>query len=159
MNTTKTEMPILVSSVMQRQPISLLESDTIQDAVDKMSEHHVSALAIVNPDNVLVGIVSVNDLLRLVQSAEQSLEDRVTIYDNCLWLTELIRDMLGEDEVTTAMSASPITARHNDPLAHVAQLMLSNQIHHIPIVDDGKRLVGMVSSIDFVRLAIDGLGN
>ncbi|SMP43388.1 CBS domain-containing protein [Neorhodopirellula lusitana] len=151
--TTTTQSPLLVSSVMQHRLVKLHENDTIQDAVEKLNDNHVSALPVVNDDDQLVGILTVTDLLRLVQDAEQSLEDRMTIYENCYWLTELIRDTLGNNEVTTAMSVKPITASADEPLERVANLMLDHKVHHIPITTDGKQLVGMVSSLDFVRLA------
>jgi CBS domain-containing protein len=159
MAVTNAELQILVSSVMQPQSAILLETDTIQDAVDKMSERHLSALAVVNTDGVLVGILTLNDLLRLVQETEQSLEDQMTIYENCSWLIELIRARLGDDEVTSAMSCSPVTVRQDETLTHVAQLMLKHQVHHIPVTDRDKKLVGMVSSFDFVRIAADGLSD
>ncbi|QDT01951.1 inosine 5'-monophosphate dehydrogenase [Rubripirellula lacrimiformis] len=157
MATTTAQSPLLASSVMQRDVVTLLESDTIQDAVDKLTENHVSAIPIVTVDGQLVGVLTVSDLLRLVQDAEQSLEDRMTIYENCFWLTELIRDQLGNDEVTTAMSGSPVTARPNDPLQRVAKLMLDHHVHHIPITDADEHLVGIISSFDFVRLATNAV--
>ncbi|KLU05660.1 CBS domain protein [Rhodopirellula islandica] len=148
-----TPSALRVSSVMQHPVVKLHETDSIQDAVDQLNENHVSALPVVNDDDQLVGILTVTDLLRLVQDAEQSLEDRMTVYENCFWLTELIRDTLGNNEVTTAMSSKPVTAKPDDPLQRVANLMLDHQVHHIPITTEGKQLVGMVSSVDFVRLA------
>ncbi|MGB7347237.1 MAG: CBS domain-containing protein [Pirellulaceae bacterium] len=153
MATTKTDMPMMVSSVMQRRLVKVNERDTIQKAVDKLTENHLSALPVVNEEDELVGILSVSDLLRLVQDAERTLEDNMSVYGDCYWLAELVRDMLGDDDVASAMTETPFTARQDDPLQEVARLMLEHQIHHVPITSDGKQLVGMVSSVDFVRLA------
>ncbi|TWU44515.1 CBS domain protein [Rubripirellula tenax] len=65
----------------------------------------------------------------------------------------------GNDEVAAVMSGVPITARQDETLGRVANLMLKHQVHHIPIVNSNKKLVGMVSSIEFVRLAADGQGD
>jgi CBS-domain-containing membrane protein len=65
----------------------------------------------------------------------------------------LIRDTLGDDEVTSAMSCAPLTARHDDSLQHAAQMMLKHHVHHLPITTPEKKLVGLISSLDFVRLA------
>jgi CBS domain-containing protein len=155
MISTKAEQPILASSVMQRRPISLLPSDTIQYAVDALSENHISAAPIVNEEGELVGMFTLHDLLRLVQSSEQSTEGHLPLQGNRFLLTKLIQDILGNDDISTAMSGSPITARQDDPLSRIAQLMLNHQVHHIPVVNEHKQLVGMISSIDFVRLAVD----
>lgn len=131
----------------------LHESDTIQDAVDKLNEHHLSALAVVNNQDKLVGILTVTDLLRLIQDAERSLEDRMMAYENSFWLTELIRDILSDNGVATVMSGMPITARRHDTLEQVAKLMIDHHVHHIPITTVDERLVGMISAFDFARLA------
>ena len=60
--------------------------------------------------------------------------------------------------------------KHRDPLSHVIttnlktvqisqkmsevhRLVVENQIHHVPVVD-GRRLVGMISTTDIIRLNI-----
>ena len=156
MNSTHTETSIPVHSVMQRHPVSVLDTDTIQDAVDRMSESRVSAMPVVDENRTLLGILSVNDMLRLVQETEQTLEEASLMYEASYYVTGLIRDKLGDNKTTSAMSASPVSARQDESLQCVAKRMLQHQVHHIPVVNSDNKLVGIISSIDFVRLATDG---
>ena len=153
MTTAKRQESYLAQHIMNANPVTVHETATIHEAIDKMAGDQVSALLIVDENNELKGVLSVNDLIRLVQSADQALDDRFPLYEDCYWVTELIRERLGTDEVTTAMSVCPITARQNDTLQVVAKKMVENKIHHVPITTHEQQLVGIVSSFDFVQLA------
>jgi CBS domain-containing protein len=48
-----------------------------------------------------------------------------------------------------------LSVRPDDSLAEVAGLLIDKHIHRVPVVEDD-RLVGMVSSLDFVRLFAEG---
>ncbi|MCA9136132.1 MAG: CBS domain-containing protein [Planctomycetales bacterium] len=153
MTTTTNHLPMSVGSLMQRHVITLDETDTVRDAIDRMVENHVSSLPVVNTDGQPVGVVSITDLLKSVQGADPMFDDQLTSLEARYWLSDFIRGKFGDKEVTAMMSELPVTARYDDPVGEVAQLMLQHQVHHIPVVSENKKLVGMVSSIDFVRLA------
>jgi CBS domain-containing protein len=44
-----------------------------------------------------------------------------------------------------------ITLGQRATVAHVAALMASEDVHHVPIVDDHGRLIGVVSTMDIIR--------
>lgn len=58
--------------------------------------------------------------------------------------------------VSALMTKTVITCSPNDNIAQVASTMLSRNIRHLP-VDDGNRLVGMVSIRDVLNLRLDEL--
>lgn len=81
---------------------------------------------------------------------------------------DLVEQLLALDEVATAkdspcccglapriaadlMMGIAITLGERASVAHAAALMATEDIHHIPIVDDDGQLVGIVSSMDVVR--------
>ena len=156
MTATNTQLLIHVENVMQRHPVTIRDDQTVQDAVDKMTENHVSALPVVDDDNCLKGILTINDLLRVMQDAEQTLDSDLAIYDDSFVVTDMIRETLGTDEVASVMSGRAISAEQGESLQRVAKLMIEHQVHHVPVVSKDKRLLGIVSAIDFVRLAADG---
>ncbi|TWT79612.1 Hypoxic response protein 1 [Planctomycetes bacterium CA13] len=154
---TKTTSEILIHSVMQRTPIKVYDSDTIIDAVDRMREHHISALPVIDEGGYLQGILTVNDLLRLVQDAGSKVMDDFPLYEDCYWVTELIRETLGTNEVTSAMTAAPVEASLDDTLKDVSKLMVEHQVHHVPVVGTDHKLLGIITTIDMVRLIADGV--
>lgn len=155
MNTTKTDTQILVESVMQRHPITIPDDATVQDAVDKMTEHHLSALPVVDDAQHLMGILTTADLLRVMQDAERTLDSDLAIYDQSSLITDLIRDTIGTDEIINIMSGATITVQQGESMQQVANLMLEKQVHHVPVVSKDNRLLGIVSTMDFVRLTAE----
>ena len=53
-------------------------------------------------------------------------------------------------QVASVMSRDVITAKQDDTLASVIESMLSRNISHIPVVDQDRTLVGIVSKTDIV---------
>ncbi len=155
MSTTKTSDSIMVESVMQRHPVTIADDATVQDAVDKMTEHHLSALPVVDEGQHLKGILTNNDLLRVLQDAERTLDSDLAIYDQSSLVTDLIRDTIGSDPVVNIMSTATITVQQGETIQQVAILMLEKQVHHVPVVSKDHRLLGILSSMDYVRLTAE----
>ncbi|MCM2374415.1 CBS domain-containing protein [Aporhodopirellula aestuarii] len=155
MSATQTDLRTPIHSFMRRQPITVMETDTIQDAVEKMTEEHLSALPVVDQDGCLKGIITVSDMLRLIQDAERTLDCDMAIYDESYLVVDLIRECLGSDEVASVMSNATVTAEQNDSLQKVAQLMVKHQVHHVPVINHDKRLLGIVSATDYVSFVAE----
>jgi CBS-domain-containing membrane protein len=77
----------------------------------------------------------------------------------------------GETDSPSARDLAPQTANElmmplaltlgeHATVAHAAALMASEDVHHIPIVDDDGRMIGLVSTMDVVRWLAknDGFG-
>ena len=131
MSAAQNSPEILNQNIMQRGPLSAVASDTVQTTLDILLSSHISALPIVDDDGLLMGIVTLRDLLAIASTR-------------------------GSDQVTVAMTEAPVTVKLNHPLRESARLMLEHQVHHLPVVSDDGRLVGVISTTDFVRLFADG---
>jgi CBS domain-containing protein len=59
--------------------------------------------------------------------------------------------------VSVLMTKTVITCSPNDNIAKVTSTMLSRNVRHLPVVDEGNRLVGMVSIRDVLNLRLDEL--
>ncbi len=55
------------------------------------------------------------------------------------------------------MTADPETVDVGDQLSRVRRLMAEKRFHHVPVVD-GRRLVGLLSATDMMRLSISAYG-
>jgi len=58
---------------------------------------------------------------------------------------------LPDISVESAMSRCVHTATPNDPLKRVLEIMADAQVHHVPIVDADRCVVGIVSITDVAR--------
>jgi CBS-domain-containing membrane protein len=54
------------------------------------------------------------------------------------------------------MTKDVVTAKKNMVLTDVIELLLRNQISAMPVVDDDKHIIGIVSEIDLVNLTLSG---
>jgi CBS domain-containing protein len=107
-------------------------ADTVLDAVDVMCRAHVGAL-LVMADDALVGIFSERDLMtRVVLTRRDPGATRVS-------------EVMTAGVYWVAMDTVP-----NDVLA----LMTDRRIRHVPVVDERRRIAGVVSIGDLVRWTV-----
>ena len=114
-------MPQL-SDVMRRDPIEVAPEDTLGEVAERMSEANVGAV-IVKDFGRLIGILTERDMLKAMAARVHTSEARVR-----QWMTE-----------------DPITAPEETEAEAAARLMLEHGFRHLPVVDDGGRVTGVVS--------------
>jgi|RhiMethySRZTD1v2_1073278.scaffolds.fasta_scaffold830204_2 CBS domain-containing protein len=59
--------------------------------------------------------------------------------------------------VSALMTTTVIACVSNDSVASVASTMLARSIRHIPVQDDGNRVIGMISIRDVLNVRVDEL--
>jgi CBS domain-containing protein len=69
---------LFVSDVMSPDVVVARERDSIESAIKQMEEHGVRRLPITNEGGVLVGILTLDDLLRHLTARQKELVDLVT---------------------------------------------------------------------------------
>ena len=129
---------ILVEDVMSTDIFTLGRNDKLSVADDLMKQQRIRHVPVLNSDGELCGILTQRDLFRgiLLRSlgygsrAEQIMLDSLSIKDAM------------HDEVSTISPEST--------LSDAADLMLSQKVGCLPVVDD-RRLVGLISEADFVK--------
>ncbi len=137
--------------IMSTELITVTPATPLQQAWQLFRTHRIKALPVVDGAGTLLGIVTPADFMR---AAELSLELEAEGFET-RW--RRLRDWAQRapaagkpdriDQVmTTAVSVAPVE-RH---LAELIPLFGSTGHHHIPIVGDGRRLLGMVTQSDVV---------
>ncbi len=124
----------------------------------------VSGFPVVEKDGRLVGIVSRSDVIRqlaIEQSLGEAMVDSVRDDTDEDWaessaqeIGQLVGRRMEGHRVGDIMRTDLISAAPDDSLGEVAARMLERGVHRVPVVEDGQ-LVGLISSMDFVRLAAD----
>ena len=117
-----------VEDVIQRAPISLASDTTIQNAAQCMSENGISSILVVDNDQ-LVGILTDRDIRNRVVA--KGLGFNVTVAAVMTHLPEFVfahRSLL--DALTT---------------------MTASNVHHLPVVDEQLRPVGMITATDLIK--------
>ena len=106
-----------------RPAVSVQESTTVEEAVRTMVEHRIGAV-IVLKGNEMAGIFSERDVL-----------DKIV----------LARRDPATTPVFAVMTSPVVAAPGNTEDAEAAETMTEHHIRHLPILDEERRVVGMVS--------------
>ena len=147
-----------VREVMSREIVSLHADATIHEALSTMVENSVTALPVVDSRDRCVGIFTTTDLLDLTWDVEDDVYqmDVVDPISRRL-LVDKLTQSLGNETVSSYMSEDVSTVGCETTLAMAARDMLRSHVHHLPVVDDKDRLVGIVSTTDILAEFADGV--
>jgi len=150
--------------VMQAEVRTVGPGMALADLERAFLKERVTGFPVVERDGRLVGIVSRSDVVRQL-SVEQSLGEQISDYyrqdgePSEVAALPSVGEHVGRRmeglKVRDVMVERLVTVAPDEPLGDLARRLVKERIHRIPVVDDG-RLVGIVSSIEFVRLFAEG---
>lgn len=133
--------------IMTDDVTTIEETSTLAQAVEIMEERGIRHLPVVRGSE-LVGMLSDRDLRGYGVSLVSDVET-----------LERLQARLGAP-VTNAMSSDVIRVRPSTDVGEVVDLLLEEQIHAVPVVDDDTdTLVGIVSTVDILRAVRDRLAD
>lgn len=124
---------IIPGIVREQEIVSLDKMDTVHDAVQAMSTHHIAAIAVTNTDGELLGIVSERDMTHRILAC--GLNPQSTL-------------------LADVMTANPETLRPSDDAMDAVELMLVRNFRHLPVVTEDGKVIAMVSMRDLLRAAL-----
>ena len=120
-----------VGTVMSIRIVSVEPGASVREAISKMMEEHIGAVAVCDGTH-LVGIFSERDVLRLAAEGAN------------------FHDLRVGDVMTTRL----VTASSDTSIVDAAHLMGEHKIRHLPIVE-GDNLIGMIGIRDVLRTLVE----
>jgi CBS domain-containing protein len=143
-----------VASVMTANPFTTTPKTPIAEVVQLLSEKRISGLPVVDEQGALVGIISETDLLWQERGATPPnflfILDAVIPLEVPGHFVQELRKVLGST-VVEVMTKNPVTIHPDQTAQEAAQIMMDKKIHRLPVVDENKNLVGIVTRGDIVR--------
>ena len=106
-------------------PITITKDQTVGDALQLMSENKIGGIPVIDADNMLIGIVTNRDL-RFQRDMSRKIEDVMT-----------------KDNIITT---------HSTELEKASEILLSNKIEKLPVVDDNGKLIGLITYKDITKV-------
>ena len=134
-----------ISDIMSSDIISVKPDDTILVVREKIANHHIHHIMVVELKNV-VGMISLNDLHKM--------EHQFTMFNNPeaeASNAQLFSTMLAKEIMTTPV----IRVKESEPVRIAVDLFLQNKFHALPVVNDKDELVGIVTTFDIIRHSLD----
>lgn len=138
---------------MSHPVVRIAPDASLGEAVRLMAQHNLGAVVVCDDQEQPVGILTESDLL--VRVAHPHFPPMLSILGAVIPLpgTQSANETLRQITavlVKELMSSPVHTAEADVPVADVADLMVEENIRHVPVVEND-RLVGMVSRGDLVR--------
>lgn len=151
-------METKLQTVQPRLPVAEFEQ--------RLLEHRVGGFPVVE-DGKLVGVVTRSDVVRTL-NVERTYQEQISDFYNSVSpfseadvaesvaqigarIGARIEDMTIKDVMCTTV----LTAEPDQTLEEISRIMVDHGVHRLPVTEDGK-LVGIVTTLDLVRLIADG---
>jgi acetoin utilization protein AcuB len=135
-----------VADVMTRRLVTLKPDDVLGSIEQAMETLRVRHLPVVDGAGKLLGLVSHADIWHAASSVLSEREsDRNAI--------------INQVPVSRIMQTELLTVEPGDPLIDVAKLMWDCKVGCVPVVEADGTLVGILTSGDFIAIAVQLLGS
>jgi CBS domain-containing protein len=133
---------MLVQEVMTREPTTASRETTIKRAAEILAELHISSLPVLDDHGHVCGVVSEADLIR--EAFVPDARGHMFAADH--------GDHSMPKSVEDVMTPHAITVHEGTDIADVAELMTSTGVKCLPVIDDDRGLVGVISRSDLVKV-------
>jgi CBS domain-containing membrane protein len=127
--------------IMQRNIITVEYATEVESAWTLMHEHHLKVLPVLDKSKRVIGIVTHYDFLKHIQlTPYQSFQEK------WLWFIKPSLDVSTQkpEVMGHIMTRKVKTLSASTHIAELVPLVVNQGHHHIPIVDDDERFVGLV---------------
>jgi acetoin utilization protein AcuB len=129
-----------ISRIMTRKPATVSPEDnleTVRNILEQHGFHHVPVIE----SGKLAGIVSYTDYLRVIRELYGNAQERST--NARLLHTVLVKEVMTEH---------PICLAPTDTVEDALRIFNTNHFHAIPVIEDNRHLVGILSTQDLIRM-------
>ena len=136
---------VQVEEVMNKAPITVHNEQSVADLFAAFQETHLGGFPVLNNNNELYGIVTMQDMERTIQDIERTLHRKdVNLRDLKIW------------DVATP---EPVTVFPDEPIWSAIRKMAPRDLARLPVVarSNPKQFVGLISRSDIVRAYNVGL--
>ncbi|OCA84580.1 CBS domain-containing protein [Bacillus sp. FJAT-27986] len=131
---------------MIKDVISLNEEASIKTLLEVLMKHKIGGLPLVDPNNKLLGIVTDGDVLRYM-NPKAFISSYVTYIEE---LDETLKSK-SESPVKAIMKKKVVFVREEDELEDVLKLLATHHFKKIPVVNENREVVGVISRGDMIR--------
>ncbi|MEA3435551.1 MAG: CBS domain-containing protein [Thermodesulfobacteriota bacterium] len=144
---------ITVRDIMTPNLITVTQDMDIAGAAKILLDNRINGVPVVDDSGQLVGILCQSDLI--TQQKKLPIPTLFTFLDGLIRLTSMkqLEKQVGKIAALTvseAMTPKPVTVSPDTRLETVAALMVDNNFHTLPVVEDSN-LVGVIGKEDVLR--------
>lgn len=147
-----------IENLMTRELVTVSPNTSLVDAAQLLVTNRISGLPVVDTDRRLVGVITEADFLRAMgvpahhptHSLWQTLESMFSQPADIREPTGTVADLMVENV---------ITVKPEQTLHDIVEIMKHNRIKRVVVVNDQRRVQGMVTRSDMVRVFFERFRN
>ena len=138
---------MFVSQSMTKQVVTIGKDSDVYEALNIMKENRIRHLPVIDSDNLLIGIVTERDIRSALprEAFKKGPKDKSAESKSQLKAKDI-------------MSIDPITVSPQFTIHDALLLIQRSRVGALPVVDENKRLKGILSVRDLLRAFINVLG-
>jgi CBS-domain-containing membrane protein len=136
-----------VRDVMTNEVLTVPAEARPREVISKITGHDVSALAVVDEFDVVIGVLTRTDILEAMAWREERPRSRLVSWRRARpevgWRRSSAREMMTAPAVTVAPDVTP---------AQAGRLMVDAGVKRLLVTDDRRRLLGIVAAADLLKI-------
>jgi len=149
---------IRAKDIMTSDPVVATQDWDVSKATTIMIEKGFNGLPVIDDVGRLVGIICQSDII--AQQKKLPLPSFFTFLDGLISLSsmkslEKEAQKIAATTVKDAMTKDPVSVSPDTGIETIAALMVDNNLHTLPVVEDGK-VTGVVGKEDVLRTLVNG---
>jgi CBS domain-containing protein len=127
----------------------------------------ISGAPVVDEDGVCIGVLSATDIVSFEEKRAGTHDERPTVRRPCFdawnagaewWLNaQRVREEIQprlEESVIGYMTRDIVSVTEDTPLGVVIRQMVDAHVHRVLVLDSGRRLVGLITTMDVLAAAL-----
>jgi len=149
---------LLAKNIMISDVVTVTAEISIGELSQILLKNKVSGVPVVDEEGKLIGIVSEADII------QENIKVQFPFYFDPLMVSgyvvdfekysQDIKDYLNT-KVETIMNYRVKTANPSTPASEIADIMVSNRVNRVPIIDENKKVVGIITRADIIKSMIE----
>jgi CBS domain-containing protein len=147
---------VKVKNIMTKKIIALNPDDGLDKATKLFEQHNFDGFPVINEEGILLGIVTAYDMVS--QSYATHLPSLINILED-IYSKKADEDILKQQfervrtiKVRDMMNEDPLVVGPDVRVEELAKEFIQHhRVNPIPVIDDSKKLLGVVSRFDILR--------
>ncbi|RME97722.1 MAG: CBS domain-containing protein [Bacteroidetes bacterium] len=133
-----------IKEVMTREVLFVQPEDSMEKVNEIFQTHELHHLPVLDAEGRVVGIISKSDYYKLQDTFTLFSDERAEACNEAIFRSLLVKEV---------MTRQVATLHPEDEIQLAAAVFRENLFHALPIVDDDRRLVGILTTYDVLTYA------